>query len=275
MLLSVILIALLPLLCSAATNTGRITVANGSLNFGGKNYDDSQVIRVLSSVVNPEDVKVLDLFENRLTKVPPLSRFRNIETLTLHGNLLTNIQPGCFAGFASLRVLRLNDNKLERLHVGCFMELVGLEKLWLDRNRLSVIELGAFAGLVNLIFLNLSGNHLTRIQVKYFSGLPALHTLKLDSNRLETLEDGCFDELKNLKRLGLSINPLTKVLGALGGLSHLEFLDLYITLQLSPDDAKALKEKFEHRVRLDSSFEPPTTAASQKNSACAARSRFS
>ena len=93
----------------------------------GQQLNDSKTSEILRSFAVSASIKnkvrLLDLDENRLTRVPD-----EINRLTY------------------LKVLHLRFNKITNLHAGAFNITNKVERLWINYNPLSVIEPGAFTG---------------------------------------------------------------------------------------------------------------------------------
>ncbi len=181
--------------------------------------------RNISSLVGLETARNLHtllLFANHLTNFSPPT-LTNLVSLDLSGNSLTNVSlPG---GTTSLFSLVIEGNPLTQLTLPA--DLTGLEELVLDGNqlagfslpanlnRLGMLDLGFNAltnfslpsGLTNLDMLRLSGNSLSDFAVP--TGLTRLTQLYLDQNRLAsfTLPAG----LTNLHALDLFFNHLTNL----------------------------------------------------------------
>jgi len=121
----------------------------------------------------------LNLSENRLRDVSPLSGLTSLEELSLHNNELTDVSP--LAGLTLLKELYLFNNQLTDVTaLGC---LTSLEHLSLWRNQLK--DVSVLRGLTSLKELYLAFNQLT--DVSPLSGLTSLRRLVLYMNPITTL----------------------------------------------------------------------------------------
>ena len=150
-----------------------------------------------------------------------------LEALDLYENRLSALPPGIFAGLSRLEQLRLNSNELTQLPPDIFKGLSGLEVLYLHKNRLSALPPGIFAGLSRLRQLLLQSNELTQLPPDIFKGLSGLEQLGLYQNRLTELAPGTFADLDALLNIRIDYNELTDLPEDLfDGLSRLVVLTM-------------------------------------------------
>ena len=117
------------------------------------------------------NLKELSITNCKLTKCPPLTELKNVETLGLAGNEIKTVND-LFTGMENdkfnlnLRKLNLQSNCLSLTSdANCFYRLAGLTTLRLDNNGISEIPAGAFGGLVNLRALHLGGNFIQTLDL--------------------------------------------------------------------------------------------------------------
>ncbi len=175
----------------------------------------------LAGLEAARNLNTLLLFNNQLTNFS-LPTLTNLASLTLSGNSLTNVSLP--AGLKNLFSLLIGNNPLTQLTLPA--DLTGLEELGLQNCQLTsfnlpplpglgVLDLSLNAltnvslpgGLTNLLLLRLSENSLTNFTVP--AGLTRLGELYLDENQLTsfTLPTG----MTNLHVLDLSFNQLTNL----------------------------------------------------------------
>ena len=202
-----------------------------NLSLRGKDIVD---ISLMASFWN---LKELDLSENSISDLTPLSSMRPLDKLFLRSNRIVDVAP--IKSLVGLRELNLSGNqivdvsplraasKLERLYLSTnrvedldpISELKNLQKLHLALN--SVEDLTPLNSLQRLEELELSGNRIT--QLGALSQLKKLRSLFLDDNRLNDLSP--IGELKDLLSLSLVSNEIEDA-NALATLTQLESLDL-------------------------------------------------
>jgi len=179
-------------------------------------------ISSLAGLEMARNLNTLLLYNNQLTNFS-LPTLTNLASLNLSGNSLTNVSlPD---GMTSLFSLLIEGNPLTQLTLPA--DLTGLEELGLNNNQLvsfnlpstliglgmldlgfnSLTNLSLPAGFTNLNLLRLSGNSLTNLTIP--TGLTRLSQLYLDQNQLAsfTLPAG----VTNLRVLDLFFNQLTNL----------------------------------------------------------------
>lgn len=157
----------------------------------------------------PANIYRMDLsynFIDHLTHLEP----SNLSVLDLHENRITIIEPGVFAVFPQLQVLDLSRNSLTSLHQDTFSNLSNLRALNLSRNKIMHPSVELFAPLVSLEQLSLSYNPLRYLEKAMFR-LPKLERLELSNVDAHSLPDGIFHAAPNLVHLDLSGNLFDKV----------------------------------------------------------------
>jgi Leucine-rich repeat (LRR) protein len=179
------------------------------LGLGVQQYSDEQeLIRILGNFS-----KLKKLSFNGLSSVDRdfLKQFPNLESLTLWGRNLRDIQSGSFDSLTNLTVLNLKNNNLEQLDVDLFKSLTKLVSLNLSWNPLKRISSKLFANLAALNELDLDGCEILDLEPKFFHGLGNLNKLVLSSNKFTHLNEASFKGLKNLTQLYLRSNKLTEI----------------------------------------------------------------
>lgn len=112
-----------------------------------------------------------------------ISKFSNLNALSLYGNLFSGPLPNCFSGsnFRNLKYIYLVDNSITDISI--LETHTNLEEIWFHRNNIS----GSFPNLannINLSSLLLGSNNIEGSLPNYLSNLQ-LRTLWLDNNKLK------------------------------------------------------------------------------------------
>mgnify|MGYP000197477477 CR=1 FL=1 len=155
----------------------------------------------------------LDLSNNQLIDIKPLSGLSQLTELDLSGNQLDSISP--LSGLSQLNQLGLSYNQLSDMRP--LSRLSQLTELDLSGNQL--IDIRPLSDLSQLTELDLSGNQLDNISP--LSGLSQLTRLDLSGNRISDIKP--LSGLSQLNQLGLSENKLSDI-RPLSGLSQLTLL---------------------------------------------------
>lgn len=131
-----------------------------------------------------------------------------LRVLSLRGNRLQFLEPGCFEGLQRLLQLDLSLNSLQLLEEAAFGGLRSLDLLDLSDNRLETLHPQAFAGLARLQHLQLNRNALLRLQQRLFLPLQRLRVLFLEHNGLQHIHQEAFMGLAQLQHLYLNNNSI-------------------------------------------------------------------
>ncbi|CAH1403180.1 unnamed protein product [Nezara viridula] len=184
-------------------------------------------------------IKTLDLTDNKIEKIDPLSFMElghSLETLILmhcFSSGVTSLPTGLFKPLSSLKVLKLNhnylsklpndlsylsnlqilhahDNKIENINKNLFKgsDHYQLMEINLSFNKITKIYIGSFSDLDNLMDINLGDNEIVNIDAGAFANLIDLTTLSLRGNKLTSLNTETFQNLPCLAYLDLAFNSL-------------------------------------------------------------------
>ncbi|GMF10810.1 unnamed protein product [Phytophthora lilii] len=161
-----------------------------------------------------KELQVLDLRDNRLSKISPLGALKTIRKLDLSDNLLRD------ASFAQadetwrqlevLTELRLSGNKLTSLP-SALVAVPGLQALDISKNSLRSVRgevIQGWKGRAHLVALDLHGNSLTTLPEEINVLFGSLRRLILHQNHLVALPNA-LTELIKLEELSLSQNQLS------------------------------------------------------------------
>ena len=215
----------------------------------------------LRQFVNTDRISKIDLSLLDLTSVPEeIYRFKNIRTLVLHGNQLTNVGLD-LKKFKRLDFVDLNHNPVQKLKLTRTKKLENinlqgtgmvrvprslkkirtLKSVWLGLNRDLVLKRRDFRRIRNARDLNLYACSLSTLSPQ-IKRLKKLEVLDLYYNQLTELPSTIV-RLKNLTHLAVSNNKLESLPADLGSLQNLEFLYLHHNrLSRLPGTITALKK---------------------------------
>jgi len=185
--------------------------ANANINTIRCDINDIVALPVTSGGF--ENLCVLQLNINRLTKFPDVSLMQGLKTLSLSSNSMTELP--------------------ESLARRC---PVGLEELFINRNKITSLNAAVFApitavasqgglenkGLNHLKRLDLSDNKLQELPTS-LGQLSMLEKLEINKNQLASLTPS-IGSLQSLLKLSLKANKLTTLPGSIGNLVNLNEL---------------------------------------------------
>ncbi|EPB74725.1 leucine Rich repeat-containing domain protein [Ancylostoma ceylanicum] len=172
----------------------------------------------------------LDASHNLLSDVSFLeagqfSALRELETLNIADNLISDIYDGALFGMDNLTLLNMTNNQLVRLP-GNTWPLPTLRSLDLSGNPFVALETASFDTLPSLQFLNLSNcRNLKTVHMAAFVSLTSLRTLDLSNCALNHIAPTAFQPFPPLTMLSLAGNRL-ETLPASMHLSTVAALDL-------------------------------------------------
>lgn len=106
-----------------------------------------------------KNLDVLDLHENRLTKIENLNKLSNVRVLNLSNNQLEVIEN--LTGMKSLVELNLRKNKIHTIND--LSQLNSLQKLYLSHNNIAKFEAIKVDGLPSLTDLTLENNPIEKL----------------------------------------------------------------------------------------------------------------
>uniref|UniRef100_A0A182PK83 LRRCT domain-containing protein n=1 Tax=Anopheles epiroticus TaxID=199890 RepID=A0A182PK83_9DIPT len=157
-------------------------------------------------------LEVLSFQNNQLLEVPYEHNLEHLgqrlQLLDLSVNLLDYIANDSFVALRELRTLRLGGNILTELDYGAFHGLSGLKALDIVDNNLTVVPTLQLSKLCNLTYLSLSGNYFESLPAVAFLNLFQLQQLHLNRlDRLQRIDVRAFVDNANLRILTLDDNP--------------------------------------------------------------------
>ncbi|VDK49177.1 unnamed protein product [Anisakis simplex] len=168
-----------------------------------ESLESSRLFQVL------KQLEVLDLSENRLTKIPSSKELSNIRQIRLDSNRITDIGTLSFSSNSRLQLISVQNNRITSIARNSFDALEQLSILLLANNTIKTLERGMLDGMKNLQQLNLRNNSLNELPGGVFGSLPQLTTIDLAHNALRKIHKNAFVPLKKLFWLDLSSNKLS------------------------------------------------------------------
>lgn len=163
--------------------------------------DSDQSVNIPSNFfTNMPNIEALNLRHNKLTSIPDLSTLKDLKSLNLRGNDITQVPPNSLSHNPQLSSIGLTNNKISTITPTSFPESV--EHLELNGNDISYLNSSMFSNLKSLKRLFLNGNKLDNIDSDTFDGMPALETLLLYNSRMTQFPN--FNDLPKLVNLTIS-----------------------------------------------------------------------
>ncbi|MFK7948592.1 MAG: leucine-rich repeat domain-containing protein [Saprospiraceae bacterium] len=221
-----------------------------ALYLGGDKYPN--YISDLSPLNELQNLQVLDVHNNRITKINFSNNLKSLKYLDLSENKITSIQG--IVDFQEIQYLNLAYTKLDNFSF--IKNLSNLSYLNLRVSKFS--ELDLLKNLTSLEILNLRGNYIENIDI--LKNLTKLKNLDLSDNRITE-----FDIIKNLVQLeNLDLSELNlSALPNISKLSKLQELKLnynYLSTLESIQSLTQLKylELIHNRIKNLSYFKPFT-----------------
>ncbi|MCL2020097.1 MAG: sigma-70 family RNA polymerase sigma factor [Oscillospiraceae bacterium] len=178
---------------------------------------DEMLAEMVISGEIPQDVTNLNLSQNLITDISPLSELVHLRNLNLNNNKIDDLSP--LAGMKGLTHLDLHYNHYI-VDISPLSGLVNLTDLDLYNNQIN--DISPLSGLVNLTRLNLFMNQIEDISP--LEGLVNLENLSVAHNHHIT-DISPLSGLTNLTNLALMTNQISD-LSPLSGLVNLTYLAL-------------------------------------------------
>ena len=125
----------------------------------------------------------------------------NLRILDISFNNIQTLISGTFSGLENLESISLLGNPIDQIDVGAFQDLIHIGILDLSGAKLTSIQPGTFDGLANLHTLNLSLNQIERVDGNSFQNLGILRLLDVRENQILTFDEKIFTGLDSLELL--------------------------------------------------------------------------
>jgi Leucine-rich repeat (LRR) protein len=170
---------------------------------------NSDSVADLTGLEHCVNLRVLYLWQNRVTSVAPLAGLTKMTNLQLGENDIADIGP--LSGLVNLQQLILNDNDFT--------------------------DISALANMTQLSDVSLAGNGISNISA--LAGKPAMTLLNLERNNI--IDISPLTVMTNLTGLNLSTNKIVTVT-ALSGMTRLTYLNLYYNQVINIAPLEALTD---------------------------------
>lgn len=198
-------------------------------------------IKSLEGLQHCKQIMLVDLEDNEITDLGPISELKLLQSVTLAGNKITDLAP--LKGLVKMQLLDIARNQVTDLSP--ISPMTNLRDLWAAHNQINSLD--AIKELKKIWSLDIANNKVTDLMP--VKGLSWLTTLDAQHNEISSLEP--LRELTELDFLMLQHNKLTD-LGVLvemcqkdtaGEKRFAPYLQLY--LEGNPLSDKAKSEQFE------------------------------
>lgn len=186
-------------------------------------------IRDLSGIQYFKNLAELNIANNEISDLSPLSGCTKLKTLDASGQYISNL--GALSDLKELTELNLADNELTTL--SSLKELTELQKLDVGGNE--IVVFGTAGKLQNLQDLNVADNPMKEIDLSTLSGLANLAELNVSGCGIESIEG---INTGNLTTLNVSYNQINSV-SALEKAEKLRTLDISYNLLTEADGLKS------------------------------------
>lgn len=190
-----------------------------------QNNTDTVFNSMETALVNPANVKSLDLSRQHITQLPKeITQLTNLEKIDMGSNpeLDLNQAFDLLKQIKSLKELELTDCKLKTIPNN-ISQLSNLEELSLDDNELTEFP-APIKQLNNLKYLSLFSNNIQKLHFKN-GELPHLVYINLCYNQFKTFPVQ-LSALSNLKRIIIWYNQISKIPKSIKQLKNIEEINL-------------------------------------------------
>ncbi len=146
-------------------------LSNGEIGFDFGKLSLTSIVG-LESLESIDEVNFLILSYNNIKILTnSIMNLRELTSLDLEGNKLTDLQPELFVNLPGLERLNLSKNKIKELKNGVIVNCIQLKKIFLGDNPLEVIEPNAFIGTRSLKLLSVLDHKLTKESLDFLDSL--------------------------------------------------------------------------------------------------------
>ena len=163
------------------------------INLSNRKLKSSDLKKLFNKVENPDKVIELNLYNNELTDISEIKRFKNLERLYINNNKITDISA--LEDLTKLKTLDIGYNKIT--NILALENLIRLDVLDIGYNKITNIS--SLKNLIRLNFLNIGYNNIKDISV--LENLTKLKELGINYLKLKSDQIEYINSLKNLKEL--------------------------------------------------------------------------
>eukprot|EP00041_Stephanoeca_diplocostata_P011027 m.177904 g.177904 ORF g.177904 m.177904 type:complete len:1986 (+) comp18385_c0_seq1:286-6243(+) len=159
------------------------------------------------------NIQTLTLSNNQLTEavLDELALFMSLSTIQLSGNSIASVSPGWLSPFPHVADIDLFANDISLLSTQAFASsplTIVKQTLHMSINAVTVISSDTFTGATAMSRMDLSSNKITFIEAYAFADTTALEFLALGANALTGFDEFVFFGLGNLVALELFANDI-------------------------------------------------------------------
>lgn len=196
----------------------------GLSSLGKRTFENIKTLKVLNlsknklEFMSPDTFASTDHLETLILsknfffrqKLPSgtFAHLRNLVSLDLSTNFISDFSTNLFSGLTNLRNLNLDDNKISPTSFDLLYDLPNLESLSLSNCQLSALPENSFRKNSKLRILNLSGNQLKSLVMDALKSIPNLISLNISRNFIPFVPKFALGTTPKLRILDLSSNFL-------------------------------------------------------------------
>ena len=164
----------------------KATEGLNQLTLINKNLGDEFINELLSGIEKTSIFKTLK-FGGKISSPKEVIEIKNIKTMNLRGNKISNLNFFQGKDFSSLEILSLNDNEINSIDIFKTINLPLLKELYLTKNK--IISIDALSEFKNkkLQILWLSDNKIDSIEILSKFDFPQLRKLGLSKNCIKDI----------------------------------------------------------------------------------------
>ena len=149
---------------------------------------------------------IVEATANNLQKMINFSGCKNLFSLALDHNNISEIPNGTLTGLTKLDVLKLEHNRISYIAPGVFDDLRILKSLTLYHNNIAELPPGIFGQVTALRKLNLGFNNIPSLPSGIFANNTILTHLWLNDNNIKEVHPAAFAAMPHLDILDMSSN---------------------------------------------------------------------
>ena len=164
----------------------KATEGLNQLNLLNQNLGDELMNDLMTGIEKTTVFKILK-FGGKISNPKEVIDIKNIKTLNLRGNKLSNINFFLGKDFSSLEILSLNDNEISSIDVLKNVNCSLLKELYLSKNKIISIDSLSELKSKKLQILWLSDNKISSIEVLGKVEFPQLRKLGLSKNCIKDI----------------------------------------------------------------------------------------
>lgn len=167
---------------------------------------------------NSDAIKTFDISCNKLNDITPLALcshslvkdlLRNLQTLHLNENLLTELSEECCKALPNLKVLNLAKNRLLEFPYA-ILKHESIETIDLSRNSIVQLDKTRTKDTLSLLKLDISNNKIRSFPDWIGTSFPRMNKLILRGNNIRDIPDKTYN-FRNIKEINLADNNIGRI----------------------------------------------------------------